>query len=74
MSKKSQQIPRLVPLRYGRVRCEACAESISAGMRVAWRRIRGANGRSRKGVHCAACHHDRLRLTDTRKKSGRSGL
>jgi hypothetical protein len=62
MAKKGQQTPRLVPLRYGTVKCEACRETISAGMRVAWWRVRGANGRVRKGVHCAACHHDRLRL------------
>jgi len=27
MSKKGQQIPRLVPLRYGTVQCEACRET-----------------------------------------------
>jgi hypothetical protein len=68
MSKTGQQTPKLVPLRYGTVRCEACAISISAGMRVAWWRVRGANGRIRKGVHCAACHHDRLRLVTTPRR------
>jgi len=72
MSKPRPRSPKLVPLRYGTVRCEACGEFVSAGMRVAWSRVLGANGRVRKGVHCAACHHDRL--MDTGKKSGRSGL
>jgi hypothetical protein len=32
MAKKRQKAPKLVPLRYGSVQCEACREEISAGM------------------------------------------
>jgi hypothetical protein len=66
MAKKPQKTPKLVPLRYGTVHCEACREAISAGMLVAWWRVRGTHGRIRKGVHCAGCHHDRLRMVTRR--------
>jgi hypothetical protein len=56
------QIPRLEPLRYGNPYCEECRDTLQPGWLVAWWRVKDANGRWRKAVLCAACHHSRARV------------
>ena len=66
------QIPRLTRLRYGNPFCEECRDVLQPGWLVAWWRVRDANGRWRKAVLCAACHHNRVRVRRLRRRNTRA--
>lgn len=58
----ANEIPKLVRLEYGNPYCEMCRNTLAPGQLVAWWRTQQADGRVRLAVHCAACHHDRVRV------------
>lgn len=66
-----EEIPKLVPLKYGSPYCEECEEELKPGMRVAWWRVSLANGGTRLGVHCAACHHAKTTVRKTNRRRRR---
>jgi RNase P subunit RPR2 len=69
------EVPKVVPLRYGELYCETCRETLRAGMQVAWWRVPARRGGVRKAVLCRACHNDRTvnyaRAKKQRRKGGR---
>lgn len=60
--------PKLTPLRYGNPYCESCGDTLRPGMLVAWWPTRSNNGKTRKAVWCAACHHDKTRALHPKQR------
>ncbi len=56
------EIPKLVPLRYGNPYCTGCGDTLHEGWLVAWWRERRRDGAWGAVVYCAACHNDRVRV------------
>jgi len=58
----ANDVPKLVPLKYGNPYCQECRERLHPGMLVAWWKVFTRAGQQRSAVYCAACHHGKAAL------------
>jgi hypothetical protein len=55
-----QPVPKLVPLKHGRLYCERCRSQTGAGELVGWWKVR--NGRRvLPTIYCAVCHRENVK-------------